>query len=149
MSFASNQVLQISGDIRHDGEIKNALEFAIKASGWLEPFTRTKDPVKCVYQITDNGQYCIGWSPRNEPQKGWLNFQFDFDLEIISKIIAQHLEKQTIEYDDNCLAGWDGSYHKGFLMEVVPVMLSSEYNGIKEPFYGIVSFKPYTCFYGK
>ena len=138
--FSSNQKLEISGCIEHKNELKNALEFAIKASGWHEPFTRKDKPAKCVYQITEDGRYCLGW----HMEKGWNEFQFDFDIEIISRIVAQHLEKQEIEYDE-----WDGSYHKGFLMKVIDWSFADEKNGIKNPSYGIIQIEPYTCFYAK
>lgn len=139
--FSSNQILEYSGCISHKDELKHALEFAIKASGWYEPMTRVKDPVKCVYQITDDGKYCIGWGGE---EKGWSEFPFDFDIDIMAQIVVKHLEKQTINY-----CGWDGSYDKGFLMKVIENSFASEKNGIKSPFYGIVSFEPYTCFYAK
>lgn len=143
MMFSSNQILEISGCLNHDGELYNALEFALKASGDLSCFMRTNNPAKCVYQITDDGRYCIGWA-FNGVKEGWNEFQFDFDLYIISQIIAKHLGKQEIVRDI-----WDGSYDKGFVMKTISESMSSEYNGVKNPFFGIVEFSPYTCFYSK
>lgn len=143
MMFSSNQILEFSGCLSHSGELYNALEFALKASGELDCFTRTDRPAKCVYQITEDGRYCIGWA-FDGVKEGWNEFQFDFDLSIISQIITKHLEKQEVERDM-----WDGSYSKGFIMSAIPESMGSEYKGIKEPFYGIVEFKPYTCFYSK
>lgn len=143
MMFSSNQILEVSGCIEHSGELKNALEFALNASDNLELFTRSENPGKCVFQITEDGRYCIGWAYGNVKQ-GWNEFQFDFDIDIISQIISKHLQKQDI-----VRGMWNGSYSKGFIMKVIPTNMSSEYNGIKEPFYGIVEFKPYTCFYAK
>jgi hypothetical protein len=140
MMFSSNQILEFSGCLSHKNELKNALEFAIKASGWHEPMTRTNNPCKCVYQITEDGRYCIGWG---EEKNGWKEFPFDFDIDIISQIIVKHLEKQEVERDV-----WDGGYSKGFLMRVIPNSFS-DLDGIKSQFYGIVSFEPYTCFYAK
>jgi hypothetical protein len=129
--FASNQILAISGCLSHDGDLKNALEFAMKAHG-LDVFVRTKNPAKCVYQVTEDGRYCIGWA-FNNIKEGWNEYPFDFDLDIISRIIAKHLEKQELERDI-----WDGSYHKGFVMSGIPESMASETDGIKNPFYGIV-----------
>jgi hypothetical protein len=143
--FSSNQILEISGCLSHKDELKHTLEFAIKASGWYEPMTRTEKPCPCTYQITEDGKYCIGWGEK----EGWNKFPFDFDVDIIAKIVGQHLEKQELRYDENCLDGWDGSYSKGFLMKVIDNSFSDSVDGIKNSFYGIVSFKPYTCFYAK
>lgn len=143
MMFSSNQILEVSGCLSHSGELYNALEFALKASGNLSNFTRNDKPSKCVYQITEDGRYCIGWA-YNGVNDGWSEFQFDFDLSIISQIIIKYLEKQEITRGE-----WDGSYNKGFVMRAIPEWLDSEHNGIKNPFYGIVEFSPYTCFYSK
>ena len=144
MMFSSNQVLEISGCLNHNNELYDALEFALKSSGKLKCFTRTNNPSKCVYQITKDGRYCIGWS-FDGIAEGWTEYQFDFDLNIISLIIAKYLENQEISNDDL----GDGSYHKGFIMRAIPEWLGSEYKGIKNPFYGIIEFSPYTCFYSK
>ena len=143
MMFSSNQILEFSGCLNHEKELFNALEFALKASGHLNSFTRTNKPSKCVYQITDDGRYCIGWA-FNDINKGWNEYPFDFDLSIISQIIIKHLEKQEIDKDI-----WDGGYEKGFIMKAIPESMCDEYNGIRKPFYGIVEFRPYTCFYSK
>lgn len=141
--FSSNQVLEISGCLIHSGELVSALEFALNTSGDSNAFTRSDKPSKCVYQITEDGRYCLGWA-FNEIKKGWNEFQFDFDINIIAQIISQHLQKQKVEE-----GMWDGSYYKGFIMKVIPESMGSESNGIKEPFFGIVEFAPYTCFYSK
>lgn len=140
--FSSNQILEISGSLTHDGDLYNALEFALKASDDLDCFTREENPADCVYQITEDGRYCIGWAYQ-KMEKGWNKFPFDFDLNIISQIIAKHLEKQDAK-KSVC-----GGYRKGFLMKAVPGSLADEHDGIESPFYGIVQFLPYTCFYSK
>ena len=144
MMFSSNQILEVSGCLSHNNELHNALEFALKTSGNLSGFTRNDKPSKCVYQITEDGRYCIGWNCHDHIANGWNEFQFDFDLSIIAQIIAKHLEKQEVSRDM-----WDGSYSKGFIMRAIPEWLGGEHNGIKNPFYGIVEFSPYTCFYSK
>ena len=141
MMFSSDQVLQYSGPLDNVEYLRNALEFALKASGDLEVFTRNDNPGKCTYQILDDGRYCIGW---HEISDIWKEYPFDFDLDIISRIIVQHLEKQEVEYGIG-----DGSYEKGFLMSAISRSFSNENDGIKRPFYGIVEFRPYTCFYSK
>lgn len=142
--FSDNQVLKISGNL-DSKTIENALRFALELTDDLTSFTHpTKADVKCVYQITDDGRYCIG-KAYNKPENGWKEFSgFDFDLSIISAIICQHLSKQEFNYGN-----LDGSYEKGFVMKAIPISMGSEDNGIKSPFYGIVEFEPYVCFYGK
>lgn len=143
MMFSSNQIFEISGSLQHTEELQTALEFTLKMSGNMDCFTRTNKPSKCVYQITEDGRYCIGWAFETIAN-GWNEFPFEFDLSIISQIIVKHLQKQEIKY-----TGYDGSHCKGFLMKCIDADMSDEYDGIKNPFYGIVEFKPYTCFYSK
>ena len=142
--FSSNHILTVTGCLEHSDDLCNALEFGLKSSKKLEKFIKNNQ-IECVYQIV-NDKYCIGWYNKNyEIPEGWNEFPFDFDLDIISKIISQFLEKQkfpNIEY-------WDGSYKKGFIMNNIDEDFNSDESGIKEPFYGIVQFKPYTCFFAK
>lgn len=143
--FSSNHILTVTGCLKHSDDLYNALEFGLKSSDWLNGFMKKDRPTKCVYQIVNN-TYCIGWhNPNYKLEEGWNEFPFEFDLEIITKIISQFLEKQefpNIEY-------WDGSYEKGFVMNHIDDDFNSDEAGIKEPFYGIVQFKPYTCFFAK
>lgn len=132
--FSSNQKLEISGEY---DQLKSALEFALKLDG--------TDFDKLCYQITEDGQFCIGWFSGNVLALGWKRFQFDFDLEIVSRIIAQFLSKQK----QKNMSGFDGSTANGFVMRAIPETFSNLDNGIQNPFYGIVNFKPFTCFYSK
>lgn len=132
--FTSNQKLEISGNY---DQLKSALEFAIKLDG--------TDFNDLCYQTTEDGKFCIGWLSGNGLASGWKRFQFDFDTEIVSKIIIQFLSKQK----QKDMIGFDGSTEKGFVMRVIPETFSDFENGIQNPFYGIVSFKAFTCFYSK
>ena len=144
--FSSNQVLQISGDF---DQLKNALDFALKYSGENKNMLpeEIKRGCRLTYQITKNNKYCIGWAFLNRPNEklpnGWSEYPFKFDVEIVSKIIIQYLNDFPIEKDI-----WDGGYKKGFLMKVIPETFSDA-DDIKNAFYGIVSFEPFTCFYSK
>ena len=131
--FSSNQKLEISGDYN---QLKSALEFAIKYDG--------TDPNNLCYQTTDDGKYCLGWFC-DKPSSGWEKFQFDFDIDIVSKIIIQFLSKQKQEE----IPIFDGGTDEGFIMEAISETFSDFRNGIRNPFYGIVCFKPFTCFYSK
>lgn len=141
--FATNQVCTISGKLE-SGALCEALDFALKYSGYIKGFTEPGNLSKCIYQITEDGQFCIGWAPQNKVPDGWTEFPFEFNSSIISQIIEQHLDKQKIQY---CFG--EGGYYKGFCMKDISGVLDSEYDGIKNPFYGIVLFKPFTCFYRK
>ena len=146
MMFSSNQILEVSGTLAHLEQLKAALEFALKYSDNVKNMEEEgiNRGSKLVYQITDDGKYCIGWGFQNVPT-GWKEYPFRFEIDIVSRIIHQHLESFPKEKGD----GYDGSYHKGFVMKVIPEYMGSEKDGIINPFYGIVYFKPYTCFYSK
>lgn len=134
--FSSNQKLEISGEY---DQLKSALEFALKLDG--------TDFDKLCYQTTEDGKYCLGWFSDwdNEIPSGWNKFQFDFDFDIVSKIIIQFLSKQK----QKNMSYFDGSTYNGFIMKVIPETFSDYENGIRNPFRGIVSFKAFTCFYSK
>lgn len=141
--FASNQILEISGCFDDRDALKNALEFALKASGKLNVFTRTQEPAICVFQVTKDGKYCIGSTFKEID--GWIEYPFDFDIDIITAIAEQHLKK----VETSPLYEGDGSYRKGFLLKVIPETFASELNGIKNPYYGILSIEAYDAYYSK
>lgn len=143
--FSSNQVLKISGRLGN-GDLAKALELALHYSDDFECFTRKENPAKCVFQITKDDRYCIGWNI-DEKDENWTEYPFDFDINIISQIIEQYLNK--CRTNKNELLDWDGAYEKGFLMKAIPETMSDEYENIKAPFHGIVTFSPYTCLYSK
>lgn len=130
--MSSNQIFEISGDFN---QLRSALDFAIN-------YSRVNEKDLC-FQITNDGKFCIGWGNK----KGWERFQFGYDLEIVSKIIVKHLENQ--KYERSPYEYYDGETNEGFLMKVIPEVFSDKYEGIKNPFYGIVSFQPFTNFYSK
>ena len=141
--FSSNQVLQVSGDL---DQLETALEFALKYSGEAKNMLQKEIDRGCklLYQITKDGKYCIGWGFEKVPE-GWLEYPFKFNIDIVSKIIRQHLEDgYQVEEDD-----MDGGYEKGFIMKCIKEYFGSEHDEIKNPFYGIVYFEPFTCFYSK
>lgn len=142
MMFSSNQVLEISGDLSHKGDLKQALEFALIKSGREEYFKRADNPAKLCYQKTDYGDFAIGycWENQVSTTKDWIPFQFDYDLDITAKIISQHLEKQNVE----AYSG-DGSNYKGYLMKAIDYTTTR----VKDTFYGIVIFHPFNCYYDK
>ena len=134
--FSSNQEFVISGSF---DQLQLALEFAINYS--------EENEKHLCFQTTEDGKYCIGWAPDGIPENGWENFQFDYDSAIVAKIIVQFLSKQ--KHENSPYEYFDGGTDRGFLMKNIPETFSDEKNGIKRPFYGIVSFEPFTNFYSK
>ena len=129
--FSSDQIFEVSGSM---DQLEKAIKFAIDMHGI------GKSGIS--YQITKNGKYCLGWGDEEE----WKKYPFDFDVHIVSEIVKQFLEKQDCE---DPYAWADGSSEKGFLMKVIPEVFSDEKDGVKKPFYGIVSIEPYMNFYAK
>lgn len=143
--FSSNQILKVSGSLTDTNQLSCALEFALNYSGNSKNMNKKEMDRGCklLYQITRDGKYCIGWGFKSIPD-GWNEYPFRFDIDIVSKIIHQHLDDfEIIE------GGGDGSYEKGFIMKCIEKSMSSEKYGIKNPFYCIIYFEPYMCFYSK
>lgn len=139
--FSSNQIFEISGNLSHHNELEMVLEFALDYSDevkntYKEEFDRG---CKLLYQITEDGKYCIGSSKKTIPD-GWNEYSFRFNIDTVSKIIRQHLETFPLEKGNK-----KGSYEKGFIMKRIEENMNEECDG----FHGIVYFKPFTCFYSK
>lgn len=142
--FSSNQVLSYSGTF---DELQIALEFALKASGQDRHMNEAerKRGCKLVYQISKTGKYCIGWGFNTVPT-GWKEYEFDFDPEIVAKIIIQYLKKQEpINIKDEELRG-DGSTSKGFIMTHD---WPEDIFDIENCFYMIVYFQAFENYYAK
>ena len=142
--FSSNQVLTYSGTFN---ELQLALEFALKASGKDKNMNEEerKRGCKLVYQISKTGKYCIGWAFGRVPN-GWKEYDFDFDIEIVSKIIIQYLKKQEpVNIKDKEIQG-DGSTSKGFIMSHDRPEYTSD---IQNCFYMIVYFQAFENYYAK
>lgn len=68
--FSSNQVLAISGKMEQLG---SALAFALDYSGFSELIDDPERKTHIVYQIAQDGCFCIGYA-FDEPKEGWRNF---------------------------------------------------------------------------
>ena len=137
--FNSNQILSVSGEFN---QLKDCLEFALKMYG--------EKTDNLVFQLAKNGKFCIGWGNRkgkNGNEHIWQNFQFGFDINIATEAIKKFLQEQPRQ--ESVFDYGDGSTSDGFLMKIIPETFAEVYEGIKEPFYGIVSFEKYTNYYGK
>ena len=143
--FSSNQILEVSGNLSHSHELESALEFALKYSEHDKDLSQEEFDRGCklVYQITEDGKYCIGWGFETVPN-GWFEYPFKFDIASVSTIIRLHLETCIVKIDI-----WPGTYNKGFIMKSPGTCMALEKDGIIEPFYCIVYFEPFTCFYAK
>ncbi len=143
--FSSNQVLQISGSLN---QLEKAIVFAMEYSGRKEIFTRKENPGKCVYQITDDGRYCIGWSYHKEASEEWIEYPFDYDAKIISEIVSQYINKAEKPFNE--FGGGDGSSKIGFLLREGPGGETyEERSRVKNNFYCIVNIRPFWCYYAK
>ena len=130
--FSSEQKFEVSGEI---SQLEDTIKFAIEMHGIGKS--------GICFQITEDGRFCLGWGNA----EGWNKLPFDFDAHIVAEIVKQHLAKQ--EYDDSAYSYYDGAIERGFLMKVIPCNCENYWNGIKEPFYGIVSIEPFVNFYAK
>lgn len=129
--FSSNQIFEISGTLE---QLEETLKFVFKFYGC--------NSNGVYYQIAKDGKFCLGWYET----KNWKKFDLEVDTHIISEMIKVHLKKQ--ERDESY--DWaDGSTGDGFLMKCIDETFSDEKDGIKEPFYGIISIEQFTTFYSK
>lgn len=138
--FSSNQILEISGSM---DQLKKTIEFALDLEDSLETFSQQNSSYECVYQITKDNKYLLGWASKNQSIDGWSSFPFDFNLDIISMIIAQHCQK--VKLTENM---GDGAYHNGFLLKSMKSNFDNSDN-IKNKRYAIISIEPFLCFYAK
>ena len=155
MMFSSNQIIEMSGPLDYIEYIKFALKSALILNGSENILNKLKTDTKIVYQIGEkNGTYCIGWAVGNNIKDGWKEYPFDFDLDIVARIIQQHIEKvfRTVKAPINDFGGCDGSTKHGFIMKPAP----ESYNDCEDAgivyhssFYGIIQFLPYWCYYAK
>lgn len=144
--FASNQELTITGSM---SQLKDALIFAMRYSGQDEHLSESerKRGCKVVYQIAGN-KYAIGWGFGNVPAH-WKEWDFDFDYDIVSRIIEQFIQKNRDTIKRSPWDGFDGSSELGFKMENIKDWALPLQEGLQNGFYGIVSFEPYWNFYAK
>lgn len=142
--FSSNQVLEISGSL---DQLETAIDFAMAYSGQKECFARRDRPAKCVYQITEDGRYCIGWN-YGGVEDGWTEYPFDYDAKIISQIVRQYVEKA--EKPVNEFGEYDGLTKVGFLLQAGQGGKTyDEWNCVKNAFYCIANIRPFWCYYAK
>ena len=151
--FATNQIFEISGKLE---DLPAALDFAMRCAGYHKPMTRSIDRVACGYQITEKGVYCLGFLGvkgrtatyrKPGPYEGWTAYDFDYDPEIVSRIVMQWLKKQDVPTGsfDRC----DGMHLDGFLLREIrnPYKKDTSRYDLRNPQRGIISIQPYRNFY--
>lgn len=117
--FSSNQILDIACEPR---DLAQVIRFAVGLYG-DEKFTRSdgrmrmafSEPVPCVYALGTGSMRPYETGPNKgwagKLGKGWTDFPFDYDPEIVAKIVTQWLEShQPDPYGRPCT---DGSAHPG------------------------------------
>lgn len=120
--FSSNQIFNISGDF---SQLENTIRFAVNFA--------TNENQQIVYQKTSDGKYCIGLA-HDKKDDGWKEYDFEFDAKIVSLIIQQFLKNQGFN---------------AFYLKSIPETFSDEYDGIKNPFFGLFLIEGYKNFYSK
>lgn len=142
--FSSNQVLLLSGPL--DGpDLEQALAFALEFSDQLAGFG-TESAKSCpVYQITADGKFCIGWRLKSRTLPHWADFPVPYTAKQIAGRIRDHLRPMYSGPQYTSCGVWKS----GFLMSVISESMASESQGVKNPFYGIVSFEVFPVFYSK
>ena len=145
--FASNQILEISGNLSEHRELETAFEFALSYSGHDKDTLQEEidSGGKLLYQFSEDDSYCIGWCEDDVPY-GWDEFDISSydDIEIVIEAIRKYLEVTPVKRTSGI-----GSYTKGFVMKAICESMGNEYEKIIAPVYGLVYFRPYTCFYSK
>lgn len=144
--FHSNQRFEFSGDLTEKESLKDAIQFAFKVTENLNLFEDKEYQRGCrlLYQITEDGKYCLGWD-FNKASEGWSEFPRFSDIDTVSKTVENYLK--TFKADD--FDSDDGISNKGFLMKIVKESEDDEDVGIKNCDDCIVYFEPYTCYYSK
>lgn len=143
--FHSNQRFEISGDLTEKDLLKDALQFVFKVTENLNLFEdkEYQRGLRLLYQITEDGKYCLGWD-FNKAKEGWSEFPRFSDIDTVSKTVENYLK--TFKADD---FDFDGISNKGFLMKIVKESEDDDDVGIKNCDDCIVYFEPYTCYYSK
>lgn len=137
--FSSNQVFTVSCD---DTQLETVLRTAISMheSGNIERFFKT-----AVYQTTDQ-KIALGWCG-SDPAKGWNKFPLGAPtMEMVLAFVRQFCKEHPVSGDHF----WDGSYRQGYIIKAIPENMGDENeDGIKSPFYGVITIEAYENCYSK
>ncbi len=133
--FSSRQIFDV---LVTEDQLKQCLDFAIGISEGTELFTRADGPVSLAFAQPWPDVYAIGRGSMKEPSwcdpvpagRGWTDFQFDFDTEILSRVIWQWAMKQ----DYGPAPDTDGSTEKG--LRAMSIVSASEH-GLLPPYWEV------------
>ncbi len=134
--FSSNQKFAVSCDAR---QLEDVVMFALRMED-DRGVNRT-----LAYQITQDGRFVLGWYNK-EPEDGWKKFPFENpSIGLIVELAKQTAKEHPAKHKEM----WDGLYEDGYLVERTEKSMGHERDGIREPFYGIISVRSFSCFYAK
>lgn len=134
--FHSNQKFCVSCEEEHLGRIVRLI---------LE-MDKVLHPRKCLtYQIAGD-RFAVGYC-YDEPKPGWNKFMFGDNTGV--DLILAAIKQFTHDNPSHEYEGGDGSHHPGYLVEVVKRSFADEWQGIKNPLYGIFTVRAYNCYYSK
>lgn len=98
--FHSNQVLDLTVELN---DLADAVKFVMALHG-TDKFTRRESPVKLAFAEPAPGMYAIGTGsfpgfpdrriPGHPANRGWTDYPFDYDPDIVAQIIKQWVKKQ-------------------------------------------------------
>ena len=141
--FSSNQKFSVS--CRED-QLESVLSLALNMR-----LQNLKEPT-LTYQFTEDGKFAIG-GYGGEQKSGWVKFPFDRPSnEMLLAMIKQFIGTKSALHkyyggEDGC--GGDGSTHPGYLVEVIPETYAEQWEGIQNPWCGIIYVRAFNCYYSK
>lgn len=112
--FSSMQIFDV---LVTEDQLRPCIDLAMKMADDVRLFTRDDGRVNLAFAEPVPGVYAIGrgsmpnpsWCEPHEAGRGWTDYQFDYDTEIVSKIVWQWAMKQDYpEAPDT-----DGSVKRG------------------------------------
>lgn len=151
MIFASNQKFSVSG-MNTPENIAAVLDFGIRLSGHHDIFTRKENRILPAFLDTGSGMYVIGHGRKkdvwNEQPVKWQSFPFDYDPDILARVVSQWLNGQPRPFSE--YEGADGLLETGFLCQSVSELNYDEREQLGSDWYnGILCFRPFANFYAK
>ena len=151
--FSTNQKFEISGD---NQQLCNVIDFAVRMADCIDMFTRSEARVVPAFQKTKTGLYVIGTGTMRpnkthpdgiEVSRGWTDYQFDYDPQLIAGIVLQWLAQQPCRKDPT--DGYDGGHEHGFICRSISSLTSVERESIERHNSGIIAISKYPLFYAK
>lgn len=142
--FSSNQRFSVSC---RENQLEDVISLALNMR-----LANHKNPT-LAYQFTNDGKFAIGWC-EEKPKEGWTKFPFDRPSnEMLIAMIKQFVSTTsalhryiTDDIDDD---GGDGTARPGYLVSVIEETFADTWEGIRNPFCGIIYVRAFNCYYSK